>query len=522
MELLCLQLPEEGDNKYLAFSHAQIDLKFTKNVKGTILIFAIAFGIFTVSNLLPVSGQIANCSNDDLQCIANAFQSDPPFSEGGIILFVSETPNQGTDSRNASFDSESWLEWQMTFQDGIETGTTQRIRSSFSEFQAFDPTPLFAFVSTEDPLRTLIEAQVVHITDFSQVGTDFCFDFPRINFEQELFVNGKEVLLLEQLFGSNTINPTTQISEGFGIKFSPIFVDSQLRNNGIFLKSGDQVVWKITADSTYTLWKGQVSDDPDNFIDRCGVTGELAFDGYTVGMQTQMFFTWADPFELISRPTTIQSDLDGDGIPDSIDQCIFDPERFNGFQDDDGCPDEDPIGFDPSLILDMDGDGILDVDDLCPTEGETFNGIEDGDGCPDGATLPSSFPAFEFQTEERRAELQQGDVLESFTPESAILEPFRSIIDIISPTPIDEIVLLEEDPMSEFHTTTEPTGNTGETNFCNRLIENCDNVIGDAIRGFEERTGIQLPFEPTILNIIIILALIVGAIFILRRLLKRR
>jgi len=497
-------------------------------VKGIILILAIAFGIFYVSNLLPVSGQIADCSNDDLECIANAFQADAPFAEGQIVLFVSETPNQGIDSRSATFDSESWLEWRMFFQDGTETGTTQRIRTSFSQFQAFDPTPLFAFISTENPLRTLLEAQVIGITDFSQIGTDFCFDFPRWNFVQKLFVNGKEVSLLKQLFGSNTINPATQISEGFGIKFTPNFVDRILRDNGVFLKSGDKVVWQITADNRYTLWKGQVVDDPLNTIDRCGVTGELAFDGYHVGMVTQMFFTWADPFELISRPTTLEPDLDGDGIPDSIDQCTFDAERYNGFQDEDGCPDLDPEGFDPLTITDIDGDGILDVDDLCPTMGETFNGIDDGDGCPDGATLPTDFPAFPFLTEERRIELQQdpSGELESFTLESRILEPiqsaFEAIIPDVEPTPIGDIKLIEENPMTEFQTVTEPTGNSGETNFCNRLIENCDNVIGDAIRGFEQRTGIQLPFEPTILNIIIILAVIVGVMLIVRRLLKRR
>lgn len=32
-------------------------------------------------------------------------------------------------------------------------------------------------------------------------------------------------------------------------------------------------------------------------------------------------------------------DWDGDGIPDAIDACPARPERFNGFQDQDGCPD---------------------------------------------------------------------------------------------------------------------------------------------------------------------------------------
>ncbi len=65
-------------------------------------------------------------------------------------------------------------------------------------------------------------------------------------------------------------------------------------------------------------------------------------------------------------------DTDGDGIPDDLDQCPNDPEDFDGFQDEDGCPD-----------LDNDGDGILDVNDSCPMDPEDIDGFEDADGCPD-------------------------------------------------------------------------------------------------------------------------------------------
>jgi len=65
-------------------------------------------------------------------------------------------------------------------------------------------------------------------------------------------------------------------------------------------------------------------------------------------------------------------DLDGDGIPDNVDQCPRVPEDKDGFQDDDGCPD-----------LDNDGDGIPDKQDKCPNEPEDKDGFEDDDGCPD-------------------------------------------------------------------------------------------------------------------------------------------
>ena len=65
-------------------------------------------------------------------------------------------------------------------------------------------------------------------------------------------------------------------------------------------------------------------------------------------------------------------DNDGDGILDVNDKCPNDVEDFDGFEDDDGCPD-----------LDNDGDGILDVNDKCPNEPEDFDGVDDEDGCPD-------------------------------------------------------------------------------------------------------------------------------------------
>jgi outer membrane protein OmpA-like peptidoglycan-associated protein len=66
-------------------------------------------------------------------------------------------------------------------------------------------------------------------------------------------------------------------------------------------------------------------------------------------------------------------DRDGDGIKDDVDKCPDEPEDYDGFQDEDGCPDPD-----------NDNDGILDVDDRCPDVPEDFDGDRDDDGCPEG------------------------------------------------------------------------------------------------------------------------------------------
>ena len=66
-------------------------------------------------------------------------------------------------------------------------------------------------------------------------------------------------------------------------------------------------------------------------------------------------------------------DRDGDGYKDDVDQCPDEPEDFDGFADEDGCPDPD-----------NDRDGILDVDDECPMVPEDRDGDADEDGCPEG------------------------------------------------------------------------------------------------------------------------------------------
>ena len=69
-------------------------------------------------------------------------------------------------------------------------------------------------------------------------------------------------------------------------------------------------------------------------------------------------------------------DRDGDGMKDDVDQCPDDPEDFDEFEDEDGCPEPD-----------NDRDGIPDVEDQCPNEPEDKDDFEDEDGCPEGNEL---------------------------------------------------------------------------------------------------------------------------------------
>ena len=103
-------------------------------------------------------------------------------------------------------------------------------------------------------------------------------------------------------------------------------------------------------------------------------------------------------------------DTDRDGVPDTDDRCVTEPETRNGFRDDDGCPDvagspddldndqirgaadqcpqqpEDVDGYqdtDGCPEPDNDNDGVLDAQDQCGDQPETRNGFQDEDGCPD-------------------------------------------------------------------------------------------------------------------------------------------
>ncbi|MEM1029959.1 MAG: OmpA family protein [Myxococcota bacterium] len=72
-------------------------------------------------------------------------------------------------------------------------------------------------------------------------------------------------------------------------------------------------------------------------------------------------------------PPPAPGDKDGDGYLDPDDKCPEEPENYQGYRDDDGCPDE----------ADTDGDGIVDRRDLCELLPEDADGYLDEDGCPD-------------------------------------------------------------------------------------------------------------------------------------------
>ena len=124
---------------------------------------------------------------------------------------------------------------------------------------------------------------------------------------------------------------------------------------------------------------------------------ETAFEPHYPRLTTTFGMTWH--FQVLA------GDPDGDGIRGDADECPGRAEDFDGFEDDDGCPDLDNDGDGvPDLLdlapllpedfdgfededgrpdLDNDNDGIPDRDDLCPDRAEDYDGFQDEDGCPD-------------------------------------------------------------------------------------------------------------------------------------------
>jgi hypothetical protein len=67
-----------------------------------------------------------------------------------------------------------------------------------------------------------------------------------------------------------------------------------------------------------------------------------------------------------------ETDNDMDKVEDKLDRCPNEAEDIDQDRDEDGCPD-----------IDDDQDGIKNEDDQCKNEPENKNGVKDSDGCPD-------------------------------------------------------------------------------------------------------------------------------------------
>lgn len=128
-------------------------------------------------------------------------------------------------------------------------------------------------------------------------------------------------------------------------------------------------------------------------------------------------FLRSKPKALPPAPPPVDPDRDKDGFLNETDRCPDDPGVAPA-----GCPDTDGDGFpdiddkcvevpgvapDGCPVQDTDEDGIYDRDDKCVFRPETWNGFEDEDGCPDDLPpkvkeFSGTIPGIEFEFNEAK------------------------------------------------------------------------------------------------------------------------
>lgn len=95
-------------------------------------------------------------------------------------------------------------------------------------------------------------------------------------------------------------------------------------------------------------------------------------DGFRDDPSVDQCIGLAEDFDGFQDNDGCPEDNDNDSVPEEEDRCPFVDEDEDGFQDDDGCPDPD-----------NDGDGVLDTEDTCPDEAQGEHPDAERRGCPD-------------------------------------------------------------------------------------------------------------------------------------------
>lgn len=140
-------------------------------------------------------------------------------------------------------------------------------------------------------------------------------------------------------------------------------------------------VCRVDSSGTGAEWGATFVPSPESkaCLDVCG-----AYESRLVNRSCRPVFS--GKYEAANTKTSFSTDSDYDGVPDSQDRC---PSQAGPAQNG-GCPETGT----PVIIAngDRDGDGIIDSADKCPDQPETKNGYQDDDGCPD--ELPADLASF--------------------------------------------------------------------------------------------------------------------------------
>jgi len=203
---------------------------------------------------------------------------------------------------------------------------------------------------------------------FTASWTGYGFDGPRPSYFSPVI--GYHAGLLLRL-GGGWVQPHVTASGGGEtvISDSPFMAKETdpvfLWGVGMSFPMGD--VWRLRFDGRQGLMEAMDGTTTQTYEAHMSITARL-------GVKTKP--APLPEVEIVTRPLPspppVDRDSDNDGLPDSMDQCKQQPETVNGFEDQDGCPEQD-----------RDGDGLVDEADKCPDRAEDVDKFEDEDGCAD-------------------------------------------------------------------------------------------------------------------------------------------
>jgi outer membrane protein OmpA-like peptidoglycan-associated protein len=166
-------------------------------------------------------------------------------------------------------------------------------------------------------------------------------------------------------------------SVGGGLIYKMIDADRGLEEGDVPINVDGKAVdnWKNPdIDSLITVGPGLIIQMLGPMSLRADFRYEMTLGGAAdkFGDIPDLYSDWEVVGSLMFKAAWFWRDTDGDGLIDREDRCPIDPEDYDSFEDEDGCPD-----------VDNDEDGILDDYDNCMHEPEDFDEFQDKDGCPE-------------------------------------------------------------------------------------------------------------------------------------------
>ncbi|HEY1956506.1 MAG TPA: OmpA family protein [Polyangiaceae bacterium] len=266
-------------------------------------------------------------------------------------------------------------------------------------------------------LALALQAGVAATDAYRQAGGERgWFLWPELIAEKRFGATGKFKIGLNAGFRAHDVSQTTLTNMRDSLSFDPVpgangtVTDANLLTYSLAMsyRAADSLDLVVDTYGTYQVGGNSSSAlAPSNeatagiklFVDRNSYFMLGGGTRYTPGYEAADLRGFIG---FIYEPSI--GDRDGDGLKDDVDKCPDQPEDFDGFQDEDGCPDPDndndgvldvddrcpnvpgPVetqGCPSSTDGDRDGDGILDSRDKCPDVPEDRDGFQDQDGCPD-------------------------------------------------------------------------------------------------------------------------------------------